>query len=383
MSEYQYYEFLAIDRPLASDEMAALRGVSSRAQISPMSFVNEYNWGDFKGSPSKLMEHYFDAHVYVASWRTAVFMVRLPIEALARETVDALAEDEILEFISTPTHWIITWRLSESEDYERFGMDDGRGWMARLAPVRDELLRGDIRSLYIAWLATVAWEIRHDDDLEPVCVIGLSKLTAAQMALAEFLEVDPDLLAGAAMGNPDAPEGIAQQEMDAWIEGLQRQEMAAILKQILEGHGLQAERELKNRFAAWRRSTLGESNLAPRRRVGEIRGNAEAAQNLRIEKERRALKQREAKQRKERETFLKGLCMDFPNAWLSVQRMLQRGPGKLTYDLACRALVDLSQAYDLNQNRQEFQQEMKNFMKEHKQRKALVQRLVAAGIWKE
>jgi len=25
MSEYQYYEFLAIDRPLTSDEMAALR----------------------------------------------------------------------------------------------------------------------------------------------------------------------------------------------------------------------------------------------------------------------------------------------------------------------------------------------------------------------
>jgi hypothetical protein len=32
-------------------------------------------------------------------------------------------------------------------------MEDGRGWMARLAPVRDELLRGDIRSLYIGWLA--------------------------------------------------------------------------------------------------------------------------------------------------------------------------------------------------------------------------------------
>ncbi len=29
MSEYQYYEFWAIDRPLTTDEMAALRGLST------------------------------------------------------------------------------------------------------------------------------------------------------------------------------------------------------------------------------------------------------------------------------------------------------------------------------------------------------------------
>lgn len=37
-----------------------------------MSFTNEYNWGDFKGNPDKLMQRYFDAHVYVANWMTAV-----------------------------------------------------------------------------------------------------------------------------------------------------------------------------------------------------------------------------------------------------------------------------------------------------------------------
>jgi hypothetical protein len=64
---------------------------------------------------------------------TAIFMVRLPIEALAKETAEALAMPELLEFSVTPTHWIITWSLTESENYERFGMEDGRGWMARLA----------------------------------------------------------------------------------------------------------------------------------------------------------------------------------------------------------------------------------------------------------
>ena len=43
MSEYQYYEFQAVDRPLTKSEMAELRDISSRAQINSRRFVNEYN----------------------------------------------------------------------------------------------------------------------------------------------------------------------------------------------------------------------------------------------------------------------------------------------------------------------------------------------------
>ena len=51
MSEYQYYEFLAVDRPLDDDEQAEVRSLSTRARITATSFVNEYHWGDFKGDP--------------------------------------------------------------------------------------------------------------------------------------------------------------------------------------------------------------------------------------------------------------------------------------------------------------------------------------------
>jgi hypothetical protein len=46
MSEYQYYEFVAIDEPLTPKQMAELRSCSSRANITSTSFVNEYQWGD-------------------------------------------------------------------------------------------------------------------------------------------------------------------------------------------------------------------------------------------------------------------------------------------------------------------------------------------------
>jgi hypothetical protein len=46
VSEYQSYEFVALDRPLTVAEMAELRSISTRAQITPTRFFNEYHWGD-------------------------------------------------------------------------------------------------------------------------------------------------------------------------------------------------------------------------------------------------------------------------------------------------------------------------------------------------
>ena len=65
MSEYQYYEFAAIDKPLTCTEMAELRAVSTRAIISPSGFTNHYEWGDLKADPADWMRRYFDAFVYL------------------------------------------------------------------------------------------------------------------------------------------------------------------------------------------------------------------------------------------------------------------------------------------------------------------------------
>lgn len=51
MSENQYHEFVAIDEPLTPKQMTELRARSSRANITPTSFVNDYQWGNLKGYP--------------------------------------------------------------------------------------------------------------------------------------------------------------------------------------------------------------------------------------------------------------------------------------------------------------------------------------------
>jgi hypothetical protein len=222
-----------------------------------------------------------------------------------------------------------------------------------------------------------------DDDLEPLPLEGLGALTAAQQALAEFLEVDEDLLAGAGMGSPALQdEGSSQREMKEWLESLPRDEVTALLKQLLTGEGQQAERTLKNRFRTWRRGLRGDRSKALRRTVGEIRKNAESAEEVRLEQKKRERKKREIKRRKEREAYLKALAKDFSKAWNAVRQTVERGSG-LAYDETCRALVDLSEAYSLHASRKRFQQELRRFMAGHTRRKALIQRLVKAGIWKD
>src|ERR687886_1188361 len=107
MSEYQYYEFVAIDRPLTKAEMAELRDLSSRATISSTRFVNVYNWGDFRGNPDALMERYFDAFVYVANWGTNRLMLRFPRRLLERATVSPYATEEALQAWTTAGHVVV------------------------------------------------------------------------------------------------------------------------------------------------------------------------------------------------------------------------------------------------------------------------------------
>jgi len=294
----------------------------------------------------------------------------------------------VLDFKATGDHWVITWSLDESEDYDRFGMEDGHGWMARLAPVRDELLRGDIRSLYIGWLASVTRAGADDDpeeesEEEPLAVKGLGDLTAAQQALAEFLEVDVDLLAGAGIGSPpQTPESTSQEQMDAWLRALPSDEVQSILKQLLQGQGLKAERALKNRYFAWQRNIEGDKPEASLRSVQELWQNSEVARKMRLVQEKRQQEQLALQRRQERAAYLELLAKDFPKAWKGIRQSVEQGSG-LGYDEACRALVDLSEAYAAHASRAAFRQELGKFMTDHLRRKAFVQRLAKAGIWRE
>jgi hypothetical protein len=83
------------------------------------------------------------------------------------------ATEYALTIDDSGTHWIIDWSLDEGQDYERFSMETGQGWMGRLMPLRDELLRGDLRPLYLGWLAGVSAGEVGDNAVEPEVPPGM------------------------------------------------------------------------------------------------------------------------------------------------------------------------------------------------------------------
>lgn len=385
MSEYQYYEFIAIDDPLTPKQMAELRSRSSRASITPTSFVNDYQWGNLKGDPVDWMRRYFDAHVYVANWCTCCLYLRVPRSAFDAETLRTFETESVFSVDGTNTHWLLEWALSESDNYDRFAEEDGRGWMGRLTPLRDELLRGDMRPLYLGWLAGVSAGEIDEKTTEPPLPSGLSRLTAAQHSLAEFLEVDEDLLTAAGLSDQQAtkPDNKCDADLDAWIAELPMAERAAILKLLLTGHAQQAERRLKLRSLVWQREQRPIGEPEPRRRtVAELQELAASAAEIRKKQEAAQRKRADAERQAKRETYLRTLAADFDKCWQVADKRAERGIASAYEEVKC-ALVDLSEAYTLCASRADFDRKLVQFMARNGKRGALVRRLAEAGLWKK
>ncbi len=384
MSEYQYYEFLAMDRPLSAQEMTELRALSTRARITTVSFVNEYSWGSFKGDPDTLMEHYFDAHVYLANWGQRRFSLRLPRDVLDFKMAAAYGTEYALVIRDAGEHWVIDWNLNPEEPEGGWvSEDEGHDWMARLTPLREELLRGDWRGLYIGWLAgMVAGEV-EDDRLEPPVPAGLKQFTPAQLALATFLAVDFDLLTAAAMGSADATvDTMAPGDMEAWLDTVPPDEARDVLRQLLAGEGQRAERSLKSRFVAWQRAQRPPAATASARRtVAELQQLADEVEQIRQRQEAQERARADAERQKQREAYLATLARDFDRAWVAADQQAVRGVAA-AYDEVRRAVIDLAEAYERHATREQFEQALQRFMTPHVRRTALVKRLIDAGLWK-
>jgi hypothetical protein len=153
VSEYQSYEFLALDRRLTAQEMAELRSISTRAEITPTRFWNEYQWGDLKADPAKLLARYFDLHLYFANWGTRRLMLRLPVAAVDLDALRTYAPGGPVTLTTTGEHAVLDlW--SEVEEPEDDWFEAGH-LASSLTPLRAELLRGDRRVAYLAWLLAV------------------------------------------------------------------------------------------------------------------------------------------------------------------------------------------------------------------------------------
>jgi len=235
MSEYQYYEFQAIDRPLTDREMSTLRNYSSRATITSTRFVNRYSYGSFKGNASEWMDKYFDAFLYLANWGTRELMLRLPRGALDLETAQRYLMGDAASARAKGDAVILSL-LSEQEDGDWVEDDEGRGWMSSVIPVRADLASGDLRVLYLGWLLSAQMQELDEDALEPPVPARLDQLSAPIRAFADFLRIDDDLIAVAAeRSSPAASNGSSRKELERWVGALPDLEETDLLVRLGAG----------------------------------------------------------------------------------------------------------------------------------------------------
>jgi hypothetical protein len=335
VSEYQYYEFLALDRPLTAEQRAELRSISSRAEITATRFVNEYQWGDLKGDPREMVKRYFDAFLYLANWGTRQVMFRLPRGMLDPETARQYCCTDTASLMETDSHLILNLHIDqeEADDY----WDEPGGQLAAMVQARSELAAGDLRLLYLAWLLALQSDFADDEEVEPPVPPGLGDLSAGLQAVVDFFEIDEDLIAVAAAASPpiEEPRG-----MEEWVASLAAEEKDALLARVAGGEGAVVQALLLRRF----RAVGGTAPTTAGRAAAELweaaadrkEARAKAAEKRRRKEEAR----KAAEQAAAYEKRLDQLTARREEAWEKVAEWIAtRRPSD--YDLAVSLLRDL------------------------------------------
>jgi len=262
MSEYQHYEFLAIDRPLGRAEQEKVRAYSTRARITATVFENEYHFGDFKGDPIKFLREWYDVFVYVANWGTHRLGLGLPAAAVDLELARHCCGKHV-RLSESKGRLVVDMEanLEESPDY-----DESESGMGELTGVRAAVLRGDERVWYMCWLLGVQEGQVKDKDEEPIVPTGLGELSGELRSLAEFLYIDQNLVKAAATGTGRVA-GVSPADVRQLIEGLADAEKNELLMRAAKGD---ISAELARRLGRGRK---GASTREPRT-AGDLRREA-------------------------------------------------------------------------------------------------------------
>jgi len=160
LSEYQYHEWQTVDRLLTSEEQAAVNDLSSHIEVSSSRATVIYHWSSFRHDPKRVLLAYFDAYFYLANWGSLRLMFRFPNGLLDAADIEPYCVDECITLETIGEYQVL--------DLD-FNPGDGDGWMEAEADLshfiglRADLLEGDYRLLYLAWLKAMTFHGVFDD----------------------------------------------------------------------------------------------------------------------------------------------------------------------------------------------------------------------------
>ena len=129
-------------------------------------------------------------------------------------------------------YYILEFSLDDEEpNYERL---EAEGTLGKLTPIREQIMQGDYRALYLIWLKAVSAEDPEEDnpEIEPPIPAGLGKLNSSHQAFMEFFELDEHLIKAAVKASPSLqPASVAP--LEKALTQLSRHECENFLRQVL------------------------------------------------------------------------------------------------------------------------------------------------------
>ena len=370
MSEYQYYEFQAIDRPLTQEERAAICELSSRVKPTATTASFTYSYGNFRGDPKQVLARYFDIMYYITNWGTQQLMFRFPTSLINRETIELYCIDNYISLSFAGDWAILDWEFSQEEGFNDW--IEGEGILSELIGLRQEILQQDYRGLYLAWLKAIDLSEGYIDidktQLEPPLPPGLGQLSAAQKAFTEIFELDEHLL-NVACASSGKLTTISEQTWQQAISQLSASEREDFLLRLAKGeHNLSAKFKQKLSQLI---PTSAASNQ-PRRTIQEL---LEAAAEEGKKAEKRRQQEAEAKRIEELQTLAKREAQ----VWQQVESLIQKAQSK-SYDEAVKLLVKLRDLAEYQNGLPVFQERLNQIYEQYSNRSGLKRRLQEIGL---
>jgi len=228
MSGFEYYDFRAVDRQLTPQEMEEIRNLSSRSRVSRNRAIFTYNFGSFRGNSEDLLSKYFDAFLYVSNYGSKELSFRFPTRLLKTQSLCPYEYEHIVEIEPYEHNTIATLHFNNEEGGGWIEEEDCSTLLDELLPLREDLLLGDPRSLYLALIANQEHtQIETYIQSLPIPP-NLKNLTPSLQAFAEFFEINPDLLKQIAGQSHD----ITAQSFDA--TQLSEHEKNIMLQKVLD-----------------------------------------------------------------------------------------------------------------------------------------------------
>ena len=366
MSEYQYYEFQTLDRPLNSQEKKIINQLSSRVELSATKATFTYSYGDFRGNPAEILAKYFDGMYYIANWGTQQLMFRFPQSLIDLEQIKPYCVEDCIS-VSTIGKYVILNLEYYTEDGFGWIEDDG-GELSEVINLRNDILQQDYRLLYLAWLKAIALQKLDPEALEPPVPPGLNQLSSSLTAFIKLFGIDEHLVKVAAQSSKQ-PQSISDATWREIIANLPRKECDRILLQLVKNQPNLAI-EFKQKIAKKIANT--QSNNQSSRSGSEL---LEAANQ---ETQKAELKQQQEAEA-QRIAELKQFASKAIQAWTDIERLLLVAQAK-PYEDAVKLLVKLRDLAVYQNKQPEFQQRLNYIYEKYSRRAGLLKRLKNAGL---